>query len=74
MFKFIDAVNYSSGVNPTADNTAIIEEQHFQIDRKSSENREIVEFELAAPTDIAGVNCPKRQCTRSEFPSIGTFV
>ena len=74
MFKFIDAVNYSSGVNPTADNTAIIEEQHFQIDRKSSENREIVEFELAAQTDIAGVNCPKRQCTRSEFPSIGTFV
>ena len=74
MFKFIDAVNYSSGVNPTADKTAIIEEQHFQIDRKSSENREIVEFELAAPTDIAGVNCPKRQCTRSEFPSIGTFV
>ena len=74
MFKFIDAVNYSNSVNPTADPNAIIEEQHFQIDRKSSENREIVEFELAAPMDIAGVNCPKRQCTRSEFPSIGTFV
>ena len=37
------------------------------------ENREIVEFELAAPTDLAGVHIPKRQCTRSIFPSIGTF-
>ena len=37
-------------------------------------NREIVEFELAAPTDLAGVRIPKRQCTRSVFPSIGTFV
>ena len=74
MLKFIDAVNFANGQNPTADNSAIIEEQVFKIDRKSSENREVVEFELAAPTDIAGVNCPKRQCTRSEFPSIGTFV
>jgi len=33
-----------------------------------------VKFELAAPTDLAGVRIPKRQCTRSIFPSIGTFV
>ena len=46
----------------------------YAIDRKASENRELVEFELAAPTDLAGVNIPKRQCTRAIFPSIGTFV
>ena len=27
----------------------------YSIDRKSTENREVVEFELAAPTDLAGV-------------------
>ena len=43
------------------------------IDRKTNENRELVEFELAAPTDLAGVHIPKRQCTRNIFPSIGTF-
>ena len=46
----------------------------YSIDRKSTETREVVEFELAAPTDLAGVRIPKRQCTRSAFPSIGTFV
>ena len=44
------------------------------IDRKATETREIVEFELAAPTDLAGVMIPKRQATRSLFPSIGTFT
>ena len=43
------------------------------MDRKATENREIVEFELAAVFDLAGVRAPKRQCTRSLFPSIGTF-
>ncbi len=74
MFKFIDAVNYSNGQNPDADPTAIIETQVYEIDRKSSESRETVEFELAAPFDLDGINIPKRQCTRTEFPSIGTFV
>ena len=46
----------------------------YSIDRKATETREVVEFELAAPTDLAGVRIPKRQCTRTIFPSIGTFV
>ena len=48
--------------------------KYIPVDRKSAETREVVEFELAAPTDLAGVRIPKRQCTRSIFPSIGTFV
>ena len=71
--KFIDAVNFANGQNPTADPNAAFPEEEYSIDRKTSENREVVEFELAAPTDLAGVNVPKRQCTRSLFPSIGTF-
>ena len=35
--------------------------------------REFVKFELAAVFDLAGIRAPKRQCTRAEFPSIGTI-
>ena len=71
--KFIDAANFADGQNPTADPTAEFPREIYSVDRKSSENREVVEFELAAPTDLAGVRIPKRQCTRAEFPGIGTF-
>jgi lambda family phage minor tail protein L len=72
--KFIDAVNFANGQNATADPNAEFPQEIYSIDRKSAETREVVEFELAAPTDLAGVRIPKRQCTRSIFPSIGTFV
>ena len=72
--KFIDAANFADGTNATADPTAEFPQEVYSIDRKATETREIVEFELAAPTDLAGVRIPKRQCTRSIFPSIGTFV
>ena len=72
--KFIDAVNFADGTNATADPTAEFPQEIYSIDRKSAENREVVEFELAAPTDLAGVRIPGRQATRSDFPSIGTFV
>ena len=71
--KFIDAVNFADGQNSDADPNAEFPQEVYAIDRKSNENRELVEFELAAPTDLAGVMIPKRQCTRSIFPSIGTF-
>jgi len=58
----------------TPDPNAEFPQEIYSIDRKSTENREIVEFELASVLDLAGITCPKRQCTRAEFPSIGTFV
>ena len=75
MARFLDAVNFPGNSNPlgTPDPTAEFKRQVFIVDRKSTENREIVEFELAASTDMAGVRAPKRQCTRALFPSIGTF-
>ena len=72
--KFIDAVNFADGQNATADPNAEFPQEIYSIDRKATETREIVEFELAAPTDLAGVRIPGRQATRSIFPSIGTFV
>ena len=75
MARFLDAVNFPGNSNPlgTPDPTAEFKRQIFIVDRKSVENREVVEFELAASTDMAGVRAPKRQCTRALFPSIGTF-
>ncbi len=72
--KFLDAANFADGTNATADPNAEFPQEIYSIDRKSSETRDVVEFELAAPTDLAGIRIPKRQCTRKEFPSIGTFI
>ena len=74
--KFIDAANFPSNVNPygTPDSTAEFPQEIYIIDRKSAENRTVVSFDLAAVFDMAGVRAPKRQCTRSEFPSIGLIT
>ena len=76
MARFIDAVNFPGNTNPlgTPDPTAEFKREIYTIDRKSTENRDIVEFELAATFDLAGVRAPKRQCTRKLFPSIGLFT
>ncbi len=55
MARFLDAVNFPGNTNPlgTPDPTAEFKRQIFIVDRKSAENREVVEFELAASTDMA---------------------
>lgn len=72
--KFLDAANFANNQNSDADPNAEYPQEVYEIDRKAGENREVVEFELAAPTDLAGRRIPKRQATRSLFPSIGTFA
>ena len=74
--RYLDSVNFPGNTNPlgTPDPTAEFPQEIYKIDRKSTENREVVEFELAAVFDLAGIRAPKRQCTRTEFPSIGTFI
>ena len=76
MARFLDAVNFPGNTNPlgTPDPTAESRRQIFTVDRKASENRDVVEFELAGAIDMAVVRAPKRQCTRALFPSIGTFL
>jgi lambda family phage minor tail protein L len=74
--RYIDAVNFPGGTNPlgTPDPTAEFPREIYKIDRKSAENRDVVEFELAAVIDMVGVRAPQRQCTRKDFPSIGNFI
>ena len=61
--RYIDAVNFPGGVSPySPDPTAEFPREIYTIDRKTVENRDVVEFELAAAFDLAGVSAPKRQC------------
>jgi len=62
--RYLDAVNFPGGVNPygTPDPTAEFPREIYYIDRKTIENRDVVEFEMCAAFDLAGVRAPKRQC------------
>ena len=64
-----------SGDNPhgTPDSTATFPNEVYYIDRKSTENRDIIEFELAANFDLQGVRLPKRQVLPADFPGVGSF-
>ena len=68
-------VDAESGTNPsgTPDSSAKFPDEVFYIDRKSSENRNMVEFELAASFDLHGVRIPKRQVLPTDFPGVGSF-
>ena len=65
--RYIDGVNFPGGTNPlgTPDPTAEFPREIYYIDRKASENRDLIEFELAAAFDLVGVRAPKRQCVSS---------
>lgn len=56
--KYIDAVNFASGVNPLADPNSYFPDEVFYIDRKSGENSEAVSLELAVAWDVTGVKLP----------------
>ena len=58
MARYLDAVNFTGGVNPygTPDATSEWPREIYFIDRKTAETRDVVEF------DLAGVRAPRRQC------------
>ena len=62
--RYIDGANFPGGTNPygTPDPTAEFPREIYYVDRKVIETRDVVEFELAAAFDLAGVRAPKRQC------------
>ena len=73
--RFLPTDNFV-GDNPSGsvDETAEFPREIYIVARKSSESREAVQFELAAPLDLENIKAPKRICTKRNFPSIGTFV
>lgn len=68
--KCLDAVNFEGGINPDEDPTVEWPEEIYFIERKVSEGPEVVEFELAAATDLQGVLIPKRQIIQNVCPFI----
>lgn len=58
--KHLDAVNFPGGVNPTADPTAHWDDEYFEVEQKTSEAPEFIEFQLASNLDCEGARLPKR--------------
>lgn len=56
-----ESVGSSWSQNPSADAMAEFPDDVFFVDRKATETRDLVEFELAAAFDVAGVQLPRRQ-------------
>ena len=71
----LDAANFPSSSNPfgTPSSNELPQEIFF-IDRKTTETREIVQFELVGALDQSNLKLPKRQVTRNEFAGVGTFI
>lgn len=59
--KYLDAVNFPSGENPNADPTAAYADDIFFINRKISESKLFVDFELCAAMEVGDVKLPRRQ-------------
>lgn len=65
MAKYLDAINFPGGVNPSADPVSALPDEIFSIDRKSGENAVVIEFELAAAMDVQGTRLPRRQIVQN---------
>ena len=51
-----------------------LQDRIYFIDRKSVENRQVVQFELVSVLDMQNKRIPARIVTRDLFPTAGTFV
>ena len=64
----LDAQNFENNTNPfgSPNNNELPQEIYF-IDRKITESRNLVQFELVGDLDKQNLKLPKRQVTRNEF-------
>ena len=76
--RFLDESNFPSNINPfkvgSVDPTAEMPRETYFIERKTVENRQVVQFELVGSFDLFGVVAPKKLVTRADFAGVGTFV
>lgn len=66
--KFLDAVNFTGGVNPTADPNQAFPDDVFFVERKTGENKNTISFELASSIDLHGFKLPARVITVNVCP------
>ena len=79
----LDDANFTNGINPFKTDPNIsttnglsdrLRDEIYQIDRKASETRQSVQFDLTAAHDLENTLIPRRVVTRELFPAVGTFV
>lgn len=58
--RFLDAVNFADGSNPTADPTEKFPDDVYYVERKVSETYDSIEWELSSILDLSGVQIPVR--------------
>jgi lambda family phage minor tail protein L len=63
--RYLDAINFPGGANPSADPTAALPSEVYFVARRAAENPAVIEFELAAALDVAGVRLPRRQVVQN---------
>jgi lambda family phage minor tail protein L len=59
--KYLDAVNFPGGANPTADPAAFFQDDVYSVNRKIAHTKQSVELELSSSFDVHGVMIPRRQ-------------
>jgi len=76
--RFLDEENFPSNSNPykvdNVDPSAEMPREIYFIERKTIENRDIVQFELVSSFDLFGISAPKKLVTKTDFAGVGTFV
>ena len=76
--KDLDEINFPSNINPykngSVDPSAELPREVYFVERKTIENRNIVQFELVSSFDLFGISAPKKLVTKADFPGVGTFV
>lgn len=66
--KYLDVVNFAGGVNVLEDPNQHFPDDVWFVEQKTSENRFIVEWELASVFDLQGVMLPNRQVIQDSCP------
>ncbi len=66
--RYLDSVNFSRGTNPQSDPNQHLEDDIWFVDRKVSENKYLVEWELASALDLSGIMLPYRQVIQNSCP------
>lgn len=66
--KYLDAVNFAGGVNATANPNEHFPDEVFYINRKVTENKVFVEWELSPAWDVSGIKLPRRQVVQNVCP------
>lgn len=64
LVKYLDAANFRTGVNPDADPTVEFPLDVYHVERRVTENRTYVEYELSSIYDLEAVNLPTEQVIR----------